>query len=165
MWQSEYMAGAGQQVAFKPKYMTADMRHFQVHAAPGRAQEADGRTFVPGNPLTARTAALHQSARPRSTQQTRERAAILAKREGKRGGHSSRLGKKENRAGLFDVGRGVGLPDFATEYAESVGASNAAKATYISADRDDRRCHGPKPEIALFTDRRPPPLGQSILQG
>jgi len=150
VWQSEYMAGSGQVPEHKPKYMSADMRHFQVHAAPGAVV-----TAKPSMPMTARTAALRRGARPQTTQLTRERAAASAKRSG----------AKKSRAGLFDVGRGVGLPDFTSEYAASLGAGLADKPIYISADDDDRRCHGPKPDIALFTNRQPPVLGESILQG
>ena len=142
--QTEYMAGVGQQPEHKARFVGADHRHDMLHSN-GRAADVGGRGGVSaagGGPGSHRPSTTRGSARRSAAGSARARRSARAR--------TGATGKSTGAGGLFDVGRGVGLADYRSEYRDSCGAGVGEKGAYVSADIDDRNCHGPSPTIAMF---------------
>ena len=142
--QTEYMAAVGQRPEYKARFVGADRRHELLHSSsrPAVGSGRVGRTVAAADsgPKSHRPSATRGSAR-RSTA-----GSERARRSARTAVGSARTAVR----GLFDVGRGVGLADYRSEYRDSCGAGPSEKGTYVSADIDDRNCHGPSPSIAMF---------------
>eukprot|EP00936_MAST-01D_sp_MAST-1D-sp1_P001845 g1845.t1 len=150
--QTEYMAAVGQQPEYKARFVGADRRHELLHSSSRTATDGGraGRTVAAdgGGSKSHRPGATRGSARG-SARRSARRSAVSSERD-RRSARTAVGSASTTAGGLFDIGRGVGLADYRSEYRDSCGAGPSEKGTYVSADIDDRNCHGPSPTIAMF---------------